>query len=83
MDEVWLVEIDATGPEGGDYWGCVHAHATRDGGLCRLAEELKGQFGIDAISPDATADNGSMTGSIETDDGWTVEWGLQWTPVGS
>jgi hypothetical protein len=79
--EVWLVVIDAEGPEAGDYDGWWFAHASREGGLRRLAEKLKEQYDIDEVIPDATADNGSMAGTDKTDDGWTVEWMLQWTSV--
>lgn len=80
-DEVWLVEIDAEGPEGGDYDGWRFVHASREGGMRRLAEQLKERHDIGEVVPDAIADNGSMTGTTFTSDGWTVEWGLQWAPV--
>lgn len=81
MDEVWLVEIDAKGPEGGDYWGCRHIHAARDNAVRMLVGEMQLEFGIQEFKPDATTDNGSETGTVETADGWTVEWSLQWAPV--
>lgn len=80
MNEVWLVEIDANGPVGGDYDGWRFVHASREGGLRRLAEMLKEQYGIDEVIPNATADNGSITG-VSEGDAWTVQWSLQWTPV--
>ncbi|QFG09421.1 hypothetical protein I5H08_gp066 [Mycobacterium phage Yuna] len=79
--EVWVVDVSAEGPEGGDYDGWQFVHASREGAVGRLVEKLV-EYGLGDVEPfgSATADDGSMAGEYEAD-GRSVSYGVHRMPV--
>lgn len=83
--DVWVLEFEATGPQGGDYDGWTSVHKSKDGALLKLFDRIA-DLGIDPRSPDvqvvagADADNGSTTGDLEAN-GWQISYGVNRFPV--
>jgi hypothetical protein len=82
-DEVWVLDFEATGPEGGDYTGHQSVHHTPEGADARLQEQLR-DLGVDIDSAEviasARADNGSFTADLEVD-GMEISYGVHRMPV--
>ncbi|AYR01104.1 hypothetical protein SEA_LEMOND_39 [Mycobacterium phage LeMond] len=79
--EVWVLDVEATGPEGGDYDGWQSVHASREGAIGRLVDKLV-EYGLGDVEPQgsATADNGSMAGDYAVN-GVEVSYGVHRMPV--
>lgn len=79
--EVWVLDVEAEGPEGGDYDGWQSVHASRESAIGRLVEKLV-EYGLGDVEPQgsATADNGSISGDYEVG-GVSVSYGVHRMPV--
>lgn len=95
LNQVWVLDFEAKGPEPGDYVGYRSVHATREGATTRLRDQLVARPGeVDPADLDAlgitkaadsclepiTEDFGSFAGDFELD-GVTISYGVHRMPV--
>lgn len=74
---VWVLTIDYTGPDPGDYTGHLSAHATPDGAQNRLWQHVEALGLLDDVQASwtAVADDGCNAADVYTDCG-TLHYGI-------